>query len=117
LRQLVKTHGTQSALAKRIGRAADYISRLLTKGKHRKRLEENLAREIEKSLGLPPLWLDQADNASIEPGPGSWPFSFPRARFDQLSPRDREKIEAAVEIMVSLCEVDRGERTTKRRAA
>lgn len=115
LRALVDKYGSQSALAKIIGREANYISRLLSRGKNRKMLQETLARDIEKTLDLPALWLDREDGA-VAPA-STWPFKFPRSQYERLSPRDRDKIEAAILIMMSLCEGSGLDRATKKRAA
>jgi transcriptional regulator with XRE-family HTH domain len=107
---------TRAALAEATGVAPSYVSRLLSKGKNRKRLKEDLARKMEIAAGLPPLSLDRDDNNTQAAAAPSWPFSFARVRFDRLDPRDREKIDQAITIMLSLCE-GRLERATKRRAA
>lgn len=107
---------TRAALAEATGVAPSYMSRLLSSGKNRKRLKEDLARKMEIAAGLPPLSLDRDDNAQVATAP-SWPFSFARARFDRLDPRDRDKIDQAMTIMLSLCEGSRLERATKKRAA
>jgi transcriptional regulator with XRE-family HTH domain len=106
---------TRAKLAEETGVAPSYISRLLSSGKNRKRLKEDLARKMEIAAGLPPLSLDRDDSTHAATA-SSWPFSFARTRFDRLDPRDREKIDQAITIMLSLCE-GRLERATKRRAA
>jgi hypothetical protein len=58
LRTLIRTrfNGLQRNLAEAIERQPDYISRCLS-GK--KRVGEDLARDIERLLKLPPFWLDR----------------------------------------------------------
>lgn len=60
LRELLTTKfdGSQRALADAIQREASYISRVLSTGKNRKNIAEDLAREIERKLVLPELYLD-----------------------------------------------------------
>ena len=55
--------GKQVALAQQLGARADYVSRMLSPGRNAKGIGGDYAREIEQSLGLPPLWLDQPQNA------------------------------------------------------
>lgn len=66
LRQLIDERfgGRQVRLAHAIERQPDYISRCL---KGTKGIGEDLARDIERRLGLPNLWLDTLPN--VEPGP------------------------------------------------
>lgn len=66
IRELIdeKFGGNQSAFARQIGRQADYVSRILS---GRRGVGEELARDIERKLNLPALWLDGATN--VEPGP------------------------------------------------
>lgn len=117
LKDLLKDrYKTRAALAEATGVAPSYISRLLSNGPNRKKLKEDLARKMENAAGLPPLSLDRDDNAHAVMAP-SWPFSFSRARYDRLDPRDREKIDEAMTIMLSLCEGNRLERAVKKRAA
>ena len=115
LRRLLEQHKTKAALAKTIGVDPSYLSRLLSGGKNRKRLKEDLAREIEKFAGLPPLSLDHGGTQQPDPLP-SWPFSFSRARIERLHPKDREKIDQAITIMLSLCEGTESSETKKRAA-
>lgn len=120
LRELIKERfdGNQSALAERLSREANYISRLLTDKKHRKRMTEILARKIEKIVELPEFWLDQAHNQAATAPPPAWPFkTFTRAMVERLDPRDRDRIDKAISIMLSLCEGSRPERAVKKRAA
>lgn len=53
-------NGNQAAFAAKIDKQASYVSRcLLPLGKpHRKRIGEDMAREIERTLGLPVLYMD-----------------------------------------------------------
>jgi transcriptional regulator with XRE-family HTH domain len=106
---------TRAALAEATGVAPSYMSRLLSRGKNRKRLKEDLARKMEIAAGLPPLSLDRDDNAQAAP-PSTWPFSFSRVRFDRLNPAERQKIDQVIVIMISLCEGGL-DRATKRHAA
>ena len=55
--------GKQVTLAQQLGARADYVSRMLSPGRNTKGIGGDYAREIEQSLGLPPLWLDQPQNA------------------------------------------------------
>lgn len=66
LRQLLdepRFGGKQSVFAEVIGRSPDYVSRMLSHGKNRKRIGEKLAREIEQKVGKPRGWLDVAESA------------------------------------------------------
>ena len=60
LRRLISERfdGSQTRLAKAIGRSPGYISRCNSQGAHRKKIGETLARDIEKKLGLEHRWLD-----------------------------------------------------------
>lgn len=69
LRDLVVTRFNSriAGLAEAIDRAPSYMSRCLTgKPENRKRIGEDLARDIESRLGLGQLWLDQP-NAKTAP--------------------------------------------------
>lgn len=115
---LQQKYKTKAALAEALGVAPSYISRLLSPEKNRKRLKEDLARKMETAAGLPHLFFDRDDNAAaIVAPPSSWPFSFPKARIEKLAPRDREKIDEAIKIMLSLCEESGLSRAHKKRAA
>ena len=59
LRELIDSNfdGVQRRFADAIDRQPDYVSRIL---RGTKRLGEQLARDIENTLGLPPRWLDTA---------------------------------------------------------
>ena len=59
----VRFNGVQRNLAEAIERQPDYISRCLT-GK--KRIGEDLARDIERLLKLPPFWLDRPPSPDDE---------------------------------------------------
>lgn len=65
LRELMRRDysGKQKLLAAAIERDPNYVSRLLSNGKHRKNLAEELAREIETKLKLAPGWLDRETDA------------------------------------------------------
>lgn len=99
LKQLIDSRckGNQSEFATSISRAANYISRLLKASnlKGSKRLGEDLASEIEHEYGLEEGWLskDPGDDGQDVPTDTGWPFSFPRARFDRLSKRQKIAIE------------------------
>lgn len=67
LRQVMEEQfdGKQSAIAAKLGKQPDYISRIFG---GRKQLGEDMAREFEEILGMPPYWFD-----GITAGAG-WPF-------------------------------------------
>jgi transcriptional regulator with XRE-family HTH domain len=97
LNQLIDTKfdGKQSKFAIAVEREPNYISRILS-GK--KRLGEDLARDIEKRLGLPKLWLDEG---SEDPAPtGGWPFKIDIFRFRRLTADQRSHIEQLVELTI-----------------
>jgi SOS-response transcriptional repressor LexA len=60
LRTLIedKYEGTQARFAEAVGISSDYVSRLLKKSDHQKRLGEALAREWEEKLRLPVYFFD-----------------------------------------------------------
>lgn len=63
LRSLVASqfNGRIAGLAEAVGKAPSYMSRCLTgKPEHRKRIGEQMARDIEEALFLDALWLDRA---------------------------------------------------------
>lgn len=60
-----KFDGKQARLADAIDRSANYISRCLTESSYRKRIGEDFARHIEKSVGLDSGWLD-IDRSDID---------------------------------------------------
>jgi SOS-response transcriptional repressor LexA len=59
--------GNKAAFAKAIGRPAPNVHRMLAigSGKDQRGIGEDLARDIEKTLGLPHLWLDQPTEIGI----------------------------------------------------
>lgn len=59
--------GNKAAFAKAIGRPAPNVHRMLAigSGKDQRGIGEELARDIEKSLDLPHLWLDQPTETGI----------------------------------------------------
>lgn len=62
LRDLVSSrfNGRIAGLAEAVGKAPSYMSRCLSdKPEHRKRIGEQMARDIESTLNLGPLWLDK----------------------------------------------------------
>jgi len=76
LKRLLKQRfgGKQVRLASAIDRQPGYVSRCLSDGAHRKRIGEDLARNIESSLDLQSGWLDQEQQR-----PGDLMGSLPRA--------------------------------------
>lgn len=56
--------GKQATLARQLGARADYVSRMLSAGRSSKGIGGDYAREIERKLGLAPLWLDQPQSAA-----------------------------------------------------
>lgn len=69
LRELLSTRfgGVQRDLAEAIGREPNYVSRMLSNARHRKGIGEDVARDIEKRLGLPRGWMDGEARDSIVP--------------------------------------------------
>lgn len=70
LRSLVSSrfNGRIAGLAEAVGKAPSYMSRCLTgKPEHRKRIGEQMARDIEKALSLDLLWLDKVHGDSSPP--------------------------------------------------
>lgn len=67
LRSLItdRFEGIQARLAAAIDRQADYVSRCL---RGTKRIGEEFARHIEKTLGLPDLWLDGSVTSDLQLG-------------------------------------------------
>ncbi len=57
-RHFGKRRGNIKAFAARVGAEANYVSRMLSKGKNRKNFGEELAREWEALLRLRPFWFD-----------------------------------------------------------
>lgn len=77
--------GKQAAIANAVGKPANYVSRVLN---GTKKLGEEMAREFEASLDLPPYWFDGLDSL------GAWPFStIDRDAFDALTAEQRRGIE------------------------
>ncbi len=66
LRKLLEDRfeGKKSALAHAIEREPSYISRCLSDKSHRKKIGEDFARHIERSLNLPSGWMDQDQDKS-----------------------------------------------------
>lgn len=118
IRELFK--GNQSRAASKLGKNPSYINDLLrdAPGKKKKSFGERAARDIERKLSLPRLALDaqltdrRPDLVSI-PMQGGWPFTFPRSRFDQLSPDQQKEIQGAVWHMILSYEA--GSRPAKRK--
>ena len=88
--------GSQTALAGRIGRQPDYISRILG-GK--KNLGDDLAREIESATGKPRYWLEATDDDAPPALPGASPlktepvpdFAAPATVYDCLDQIDQSE--------------------------
>ncbi|AZS78825.1 XRE family transcriptional regulator [Achromobacter spanius] len=88
--------GKQAAIAAAVGKPANYVSRVLNGSK---KLGEEMAREFEVSLELPPYWFDGLDAL------GAWPFSsVDRASFEALTPEQRRGIEQWVARQVAAYE-------------
>lgn len=87
LRAIVKSrfNGKITGLAEAVDRAHSYMSRCLTKNEtHRKNIGEELARDIETRLKIPPLTLDalgthdhQGSNVVYLPQPSAKPNRYP----------------------------------------
>ena len=63
--------GLQIALAERLGKSPASVSRFFNE-KNRKRIGEELAREIEEKLRKTRYWLDGIDSSATG---GQWPFA------------------------------------------
>lgn len=106
----------QRSFADAIDRAPNYVSRMLS-GK--KGFGEELARAIEKKLGLPPCWFDQAES---DHSPTEvlvqlpWPFRIDPLRFKRLKKPQQQAIEGVVERMIAAYEADHPARSQKRHA-
>jgi plasmid maintenance system antidote protein VapI len=86
--------GKQAAIAARLGRQADYISRIFT---GRKMLAEDLAREFEDALGKPAYWLDGLD----EQAETAWPFTVSKQDYDSLDEEDRAALDRTLSAFVA----------------
>jgi transcriptional regulator with XRE-family HTH domain len=64
VRELIRAEfeGKQSQFAEKIGKADNYVSRILSNGPNRKGIGETLARDIEAKCGKSPRWLDDVSN-------------------------------------------------------
>lgn len=120
-RLLLKEYGdNQTALGEVIDLSPDYISRILSNGKHRKNLAEGLAREIEKAAGKPPRWLDEGSSSIAEPRAGyqtAWPFTFDRSRYERLNQKQKRTIDGVVEQLIAGYLGEDDARPRKRRAS
>lgn len=77
--------GKQAALAAAVGKPANYISRILNGSK---KLGEELVREFEVSLGMPPYWFDQRERRD------QWPFpTVSSEKFASLTEDQKKGIE------------------------
>lgn len=77
LRELITrdfSNKSKSAIAEKLGVEPSYLSRMLGK-KNRKRIGEDIARDIEYRCRLPRYWLDDADEG-IEQIPMPEPMKF-----------------------------------------
>lgn len=93
LRAIVKTrfNGKITGLAEAVDRAHSYISRCLTKNEtHRKNIGEELARDIEIKLRMPPLALDALAGGEYQGGnvaqmlqPSTEPVKYPLIEWDK----------------------------------
>ena len=73
----------------------------------KKSFGEKLARTLENELQLGPKSLDEpvdGGGSNIVQLVPAWPFSFPRSRFDRLSPTQKAKIEGRIEEMIATFE-------------
>lgn len=115
LRELIRTQfdGKQSRFAEKIGRPQNYISRVLTTGKNRKNLGEELARHIEKTLRLERYWLDTAAEEQQTKGSGTMnnfemsPEALALAKqWDQLPSPFRQQIRNLIESLAEKQDVE-----------
>lgn len=76
-RQLLveRFRGIQADFAGAIGRPANYVSRMLSHGKNRKRIGEDVARDIELKLGLEEGWMDRPSGESPTSSPTTPPLA------------------------------------------
>lgn len=73
----------------------------------KKSFGEKLARRLESELQLQPESLDEpvdGDGSNVVQLAPAWPFSFPRSRYDRLSPTQKAKIEGRIEEMLATFE-------------
>lgn len=82
LAQLISEAGSQAALSEKIGKAPAQISQWLNAsvnsatGKPRV-MSNAVAREVEKKLGLPEGWMDQAETVGVPTALGTHPADIP----------------------------------------
>lgn len=79
--------GKQAAIAKAVGKPANYVSRVLGGSK---KLGEDMVREFEETLGKPPYWFDGFDLSS------NWPFSAPFDDYSSLGPEKARELDVMV---------------------
>lgn len=100
LELLIKSAGSQRALAERVEKDPNYISRAVSKGRNRKLIGEEFARELEFAFDKPLGWMDglveAAPTASKPETPVPWPIPIKPKEWAQLSPGKRKDIQAAV---------------------
>lgn len=74
----------------------------------KKSFGEKLARTLENELQLEPKSLDEplggAGSNIVHIALPAWPFSFPRSRYDRLTPTQKAKIEGRIEEMLATFE-------------
>lgn len=84
----------------------------------KKSFGEKLARSLESELQLPPESLDRpldGDGSKIVQLTPAWPFSFPRSRFDHLTPTQKAKIEGRIEEMIATFEAATPKKRSRRK--
>lgn len=100
LRQYMHDHceSKQSELADRVGKATSTVTRWFNE-KNRKRIGEDVAREIEEALGKPAYWLDGMADKTDWPFPGIEPD-----RINRLSSEQRELVERALNAALEIAD-------------
>ena len=124
LRELMRKQydGKQSALAKAIERPDNYVSRMMSPGKNRKRIGEDLAREIETRLRLPRGYLDGPGSSAIAETATLYgmPISEEAVRlgreWEKLQQPLRAQVATMIESLVA-SQVRASRATTKQKAA
>lgn len=90
--------GKQSELADKLGKPPSYITRIFN-NKNRKKIGEELAREIEELIKKPPYWLD-----GVEINP-KWPFlNVDIGRVQSLSLKQKEAVGKSLDGILSIIE-------------
>jgi len=88
--------GKQAILCERLGKSQSTVSRFFSDSSHRKNIGEELAREIEDSMGKPPYWLDGVEERW-------WPFkNIPLDTISKLPPEKRDQLEQSILSILSL---------------